>query len=71
MLEVVPLLVSVEDGERQHPASYHLGFLQQLVQMDGGVIWRHMSNVSSVIHFDPNVMVQKHQNMPPIHAVVK
>lgn len=40
LLEVLPLLVSVEDGERQHPASDRLCFLQQLVQVDGGVICR-------------------------------
>ncbi len=40
LLEVLLLLVPVEDFKRQHPAGDHLGFLQQLVQMDGGVICR-------------------------------
>lgn len=57
-LEVVPLLVSVEDGERQHPAGDHLGFLQQLVQMDGGVICGHVSHVTAGIHSDLNVTLQ-------------
>lgn len=47
LLEVLPLLVSVEDCERQHPASDRLCFPEQLVQVDGGVIWGHTdSNVT-------------------------
>ncbi|KAK2820170.1 hypothetical protein Q5P01_023129 [Channa striata] len=36
----VPLLVSVENGEKQNPTCDRLGFMQQLVQMDAGIIWR-------------------------------
>lgn len=39
VVEVLLVLIAVEDGEGEHPASDDLSFLEQLSQVYGGVIY--------------------------------
>lgn len=41
MVKVLFVLVAIEDGEGQHSPRDSLGFLQQLCEMDCGVIWKY------------------------------